>query len=384
MAVLTRQVIERAHHCLTEARRSDRIDIDLAIATLDVTGVSGEPEVGVTTLTQDALRGARSGVVRLDLDGVAGMADVVWLMARGLARLVVSPIDLSLIGLPPDHRPATATRALVTLRRQLGEEIARVAAAGHPSAGDEQLLGPVLDRVADLPAEPPILWIDHLESPRLTARHPVDVGQLLWDVRARQQRSSMRVVLSCRTVAVGVATDYDAAFYGDGTWLAVAPPGLATWETAVSGLWETRSGPAPDRSWLDALLQLTGGHVATTLLAVVETYCADSSSHPRSLLEQLTLRDDGLTARAVQHARSLHRLGSQVLVRIANGLGPYEEAGAANPQEINRAVRALHLGGLITQPKPRTWRITNPLVAARLNGARWPAPQALDERSDSN
>jgi hypothetical protein len=124
-----------------------------------------------------------------------------------------------------------------------------------------------------------------------------------------------------------------------------------------------------DDEWLRDLTEMTEQHPATTLLALALRATGKAASSPLALWQDMLPLDDGHTGRAVQHARSLHRLGGRILEQIAHGIGPYEDAARGSVQDINRAVRRLHQAGLIFQPKPRTWDVTNPLVAARLRGA---------------
>jgi hypothetical protein len=80
----------------------------------------------------------------------------------------------------------------------------------------------------------------------------------------------------------------------------------------------------------------------------------------------LANHDDGHTARALEHARTLHRLGAQVLVEIAHGRKPYGQPGlGSRPQEINRALQRLHSAGLPTNHGHGAWSVTNPLLAMR-------------------
>jgi hypothetical protein len=44
-----------------------------------------------------------------------------------------------------------------------------------------------------------LVWADHIESPRVTPRHPVDAGRILWGVRELHQRqTNVRILVSGR------------------------------------------------------------------------------------------------------------------------------------------------------------------------------------------
>jgi hypothetical protein len=143
-------------------------------------------------------------------------------------------------------------------------------------------------------------------------------------------------------------------------------PSTGVWASALNALNETPPSP----SWLLELARIVRGHPPTLMLALsLRTDAGFATRSPSELWEFMLALDDGLVEHTLRQARTLHRLGARTLVRIAKGIGPYEDAGtAARRKEINRAVRRLHESGLITQPRPRTWEITNPLIDGRLRG----------------
>lgn len=347
---------------LTHARTDDLERIRDGLRLGGVVGVHGEAEVGVTSLVAAVVRSSNSPCIRVDLDTATSEGDIAWQLARGLARLTLDPTALSLALLPDGLRPASADRAFVRFASQVGLEVADLARADD--APEDASVDPVLSALADLPSDRalPWLWIDHLGAPLVPSRHPLAVDELLWNVRALQQRRDAVVLLSGRRSATPVAFDANGAFHGDGLWVAVERPTFAVWS-------ETVDDPAP--RWLWELLELTRGHPATMLLGVALRKSGTlRDASPRETWDFLLGLDDGLLARAFDHARSLHRLGGETLERIARGLGPYEDAGTtARRKEVNRAVRRLHDTGLITQPRPRTWEITNPLIDGRLRHA---------------
>lgn len=361
-----------AARALTEARGIDRERIWTTIADRRVVGVYGEAETGKTSVIEAGLRGER--VARVDLDGAAGEAEVAWLLARALARFVALPLDLSLLHAPSDLQPARAKRVLVQLTETLGATVRDLALAEGPDRASADL-DEVLDHFDRLADSDTILWIDHLETPSLTPRHPVDVDSLLWRIRARGQRSEWRLLLSCRTPAVEIAASERGAYYLDGEWLRLVRPDRAIWRRVAS------QAGAPMGPELDPLLDLTQGHPRTTLLVLASTQ-DDRSAH--EAFADLISLDTGLAARAMQHAKTLHRLGGHVLTEVAAGRGPYQRlARYAATKDISLAVSRLHMAGLLTQPAPRKWLITNPLVAACLRGGLPREPEEEPENSDT-
>ncbi|MFL5846263.1 MAG: hypothetical protein ACJ762_16365 [Solirubrobacteraceae bacterium] len=367
------EAIPALHIALTAARRRDRALLDEALRRFGVTGVHGEAEVGITSLIAATIDDANHPVIRVDLDGATSADDVTWLLARGLARAVLGPTLSVLLG-PSEMRPTSAQQHYIQFAETVGSQIADLALSdqGMGSSVDAIQVLDVIGRVYEQSVQPPVLWIDHLQAPALTPRHPVDVDALLWNVRSVQQRFEMPVIISGHRMASPIAYRRSGAFHGDGQWVTIGRPGVEVWTATATALEDF----APTREWIAAMTEITHGHPATMLLALALN--VELGSRPPLELWRIMLSsDDGHVARAVQHARSLHRLGGRVLELIAIGIGPYEDAQTdARRKEIYRAVTRLHEGGLITQPRPRAWELTNPLLAGRLRGE---APTSTDD-----
>ena len=363
MVRLTRTV-PQLKDALSEARRSDLAQVDEGLRRFGFTGVHGEPEVGTTSVVEVAIARSNQKSIRVDLDGAASDADVAWMLAHGLARTVISPPTLSLLS-NPTMVPTEARRALVAFGERVGQRVADFAVADLPTQDvDVEEVLTAIARVWDQAPVPPILWIDHIQAPELTSRHPVDVDALLWNVRGLQQQMELPILVSGSKAVTQLAHGRSGAFHGDGVWVTLDRPGTSAWLHVAEALGTS----APPKEWVSEMATITHRHPATMLLALA--LYAELPKHARAPLElwQLMLSlDDGYAGRAVQHARSLHRLGGFVLDRIAHGVGPYEGAQTkAEQNDRNRAVNRLYEGGLITQPRARVWEVTNPLLAGRL------------------
>jgi hypothetical protein len=351
------------HVALSRARRDDVSRVSDALRSFGVTGVHGEPEVGVTSVVDDAIRRSDWACIRVDLDGVTSDGDVAALLARGLARLVVGDRELSLLS-APEIAPAHAQSAYVAFAERVGERVASLALAERPGADvsvDDVLTA--IARTYQRAPVAPILWIDHLQAPSLATRHPVDVDALLWNVRSFHQRTEFPILVSGSRAVTSIAHGADGAFYGDGVWVTLARPATTSW-------WEVAAAlpVPPSERWTTEMAHITHSHPGTMVLALaLRDELPESGRTPLDLWQRMLALDDGLVGRAVQHARSLHRLGGAVLDRIAHGARPYEGARTkAEQNDRNRAVRRLYEAGLITQPSPRRWEVTNPLLAGRL------------------
>ncbi len=187
----------------------------------------------------------------------------------GLAAIVApDPVALSLARLE-DQAPSQARRVIAELDAVLGLELASLALADEPAPDADALLKPALDALLAVPSRLDteiLVWLDHLQAPKLTQRHPIDVDALLWSLRARQRGSDrFRVILSTHTALVRPLTDPDSAFYGDGEWVQLDRPDKRHWVRVALELWQPSD--VPEMSWLHSLLAITDRHSATTLIA---------------------------------------------------------------------------------------------------------------------
>lgn len=360
---------------LLTARSAEAARIADALRSTRVLGVLGEAEVGKSETIRQAIGDAGldsdRAVVRLDLDGAASDGHVGFRLVKQLARNVLGPIEFSLLS-GDVLVPQRITHRRAELAELLGadglDEALREWPTGHLSAASA--MGAV-ERLAG--RRPVVLWMDHLEAPTLTPRHPLDLQRFLWGVRELLSEGiDLRVVLSARMAAEPDVLGPKAAFHQQGRWLTLDVPAPVSWRQVASEI-EVAPGLA------ERLAYSTGGHPATMQLALLHAAGEpDRRWQADDVLRDLVVRDDGLAGRAVQHARTLHRLGGQVLTQIAMGQRPYAglQRGSATSQEIRKVLNRLRLAGLLR--RSNGWRIVNPLVAMRLRGAVW-GPAGIDE-----
>ena len=351
------------HAALTGARRGDYEHIAEARRSFGFVGVHGEPEVGTTKVVENAIRFAGTGGIRVDLDIDTDEDGVAQSLARGLARQVLGTDALSQMA-APDLLPAWAQQRFVDLTERVGRPVAQL---GFDTEADPVPISAVMEAIAAVYEHEhrrPVLWIDSLQAPLVVSRHQVDVDALLWNVRATHQQIEMPVIVSSSRAASRVAHGKSRAFYGDGAWVTLGRPGLDVWQEVGRSL-----DPEPTATWIRQMAEITHAHPQSMLLALALRVTLPESWSPLELWQFMLSLDAGHTARAMQHARSLHRLGGDLFAGLSRGIGPYEGARTKAAQmERQRAVRRLHEGGLITQPRPRAWEITNPLLAGRLRG----------------
>ncbi len=370
--------MQQAHAALATSRSGEAQRIGEAVAKHGIVGLVGEAEVGKTQTIRQALSGlnSRAAIVYLDFDAVASEGHVGWQIAKQIARASTSGVDLSILSAGA-LVPARLEHTRIALAEILGVDGVDESLREWPSGAYGSLQGfEALERFA-LTREV-LVWADHIEAPRVTPRHPVDVGRLLWGVRElRQRQTSVHILVSGREGIRDVVTGPQAAFHQQGQWLTLDTPPASMWRDVAERL------KVPVRT-AQELTVLTGGHPQTMLVALT-TLAMRGDDLPRyggeQLLAELVAHDDGVAARAVQHARSLHRLGGQVLVQVARGQRPYGSAqrGAATTQEISKVLARLRLAGLLRHAD--RWEVVNPVVAIRARGTV-AEPARIDDWED--
>ena len=356
-----KEAIPRLQRELEIARLGESARIAEAIQVNRVVGVLGEGEVGKTETVGQAIGPSTPelAVIRLDLDGAAGNEHLAFRLAKQIAAAYLGASQFSTLKVGA-LVPASIEAGRLELAELIGLDGVDEALRDWPSGTyplERSLAG--LEGLAR--RREVILWIDHLEAPALTPRHPLDLDRFLWAIRELAQRvPSLKVVLSGRGAAEGRVLGPEAAFHQQGRWLTLDNPPPDTWQKMAGDL--RLPGPAATE-----LARLTGGHPATMLLALLRL-AEGREEGPHEVLRDLAGRHAGLTARAIQHAHSLHRLGGQAMVQVANGLGPYAmtQRGASPAQEIRKVLGRLQLAGLLRRDE--RWSVVNPLVAIGLRG----------------
>lgn len=354
----------QAHAALADRRAPEAEQIANAIREQRVLGVLGEAEVGKTQTVRQALMalGDEAHIVYLDLDAAASDEHVGFLLAKQVARAMLPGADLSLLSVGA-LVPARVERRRLALAQVLGIEGMEEALREWPS-GDYDSASGLRGVEAIAGQRDVVVWVDHVEAPRLTPRHPVDVGRLLWGMRELSQRQQrIRLVVSGREAGVDMLTGSRAAFHQQGRWMYLDAPRSSIWREVAQAV-EVLPRTAQE------LAALTGGHPQTVLLALATAKMAPTgkASRAEDLLRELAAHNDGQVAYAFEYARSLHRLGGQVLLQIARAQRPYAAAqrGRASTQEISKVLSRLRLAGLIRRVD--RWSLVNPLVAIRVRG----------------
>jgi hypothetical protein len=356
------------------------------IAEQPFTGLVGEAELGKSRILNAALRQLSSrqrAVVKLDLDGAWSPNRLAWQWALELARAAVGAVPIShLHSLDRSMWPASTRSAVLSLPGALGPETAALAQQPQPANGigrDEALQAPLQATLALAREREVILAIDHLETPSAAGLRSPDVAKLLWSIRAPAQHlKNLHVVVATRPAAQDLASGAQSAYHLLGRWLTIQPP-TAEEFAGATGM------PLP---WCDHVVAHTGGHPSSTMevLAELRTLTTDrgqilpdlptgySEKRAASLVEYAIVtvseRHVDLARRSIEHARSVHRLGSHLLAAVARGEGPYQATPEIPGSEVAKAMVRLHLNGLVRQRgSQRGWEPTDPRIRWALSGA---------------
>lgn len=364
--------VRRAHWGLEFARLEEAQRITEALQTSRVVGVLGEGEVGKTETVRQALGNSTPmhPIVGLDLDGAASEEHLAFLLVRQIATAALGAAEFSILKVGA-LIPSSTEAKRVGLAELLGVDGLEEALRDWPSGSYQ--LSQALAALERLTAQKKdtILWIDHLEAPGLTPRHPLDLDRVLWAIREMVQgQSDLGVLLSGREAVEGQILGSEAAFHQQGLWLSLDNPPPEVWREVATGM------KVPGETAM-RLAGLTGGHPETMLIALLSLMRGGSKRSAEDLLRDLASTSTALAARAMQHARSLHRLGGQVLIQVAMGKGPYaaSQRGESPPQEIRRVLGRLRQAGLIRHDDG--WTAVNPLIGIVLRG-EVPQAQAPD------
>jgi hypothetical protein len=361
-------LIIEAGQGLGEARAPEAGRIAEALQTNRILGILGEAEVGKTEVVRQALRSRPAGanLLLLDLDGAAGKEQLAFLMLKQIAAAFLGAPQFSVLSVGT-LVPASVESERVELARLIGVDGLDEALREWPS-GTFPLEKALAAVDAFARERDTILWVDHVEAPALTPRHPLDVDGVLWGLRATaQRRERLSLILSARSAFDTGLLGRDRAFYQQGRWLEIDNPAPPVWAQVGERL-------EVDSDLTAELFGLTRGHPGTMLRALPLAAATPGQRAAAEIIRDLASNSFPLAARATQHARSLHRLGSQVLLQLAMGRRPYaaDQKGASPAQEIRKVLGRLHLAGLIRHD-PGTWSVVDPLVGAVLRGEVHPA-----------
>ncbi len=188
-----------------EARQIRAAELPTGSSVSSVRRKSANPDIRQAVATG----GVR--VLRLDLRSAASEEHMAFMLAREMVNMIApghEPPRLAAVRCPP-RWSGPAPRLVEILGGGLQEALRRWPSGRFrlPAALES------LELLAD--SQEVLLWVDHLEAPRLSFRHPLKVGPLLWSIAELAERAAgLRLLLSGREAARPEVDGPRAAFEG--------------------------------------------------------------------------------------------------------------------------------------------------------------------------
>jgi hypothetical protein len=310
---------------------------------------------------------AHTGIV--DVDRCESTEELARRVLRASADALAG--DDRLLDIPEDRRTAAQHKRWLEVRRVLGKAFELLEGSTPGAAMDRKptrIVSHAMAALARGSASSPrrhalvMRGVDSLvEVPRSRFKDP---ARLLWSMRsAAQGAKEVLLVLTGGPASIELVSAHDAAFRGWGRTFQLKRFDAAELGAAISSdrgvdvavgrriaeLSEGLPGLA-DRLAERAVSELTASPQVDPVEAAWRGLLHDERSRCR------------LMARLIA---DLHRAALPVCRALASGGAPY---GAARSTEVTRALRLVYARGLCESPAPRTWRLTDPLLAAWLNG----------------
>jgi hypothetical protein len=325
---------------------------------------------------QEATEVAAAAVLRVggvngeaDLDGCVDDRDVARVIARAVTRAMLG--DDRLLDLPDDRRSPAQQRAWLDASRAFGslKDLPDLMNGGWP-AGHEpaRLIADVitaLGRAGQARQVLPTLALYAIDALIKVPRSRfTDPDGLLWAMRsAAQGAPRVTLLLVGGPAGIDLIEDPDAAFYGWGRPVQLTRLDDETLSDAIREDLALDPGVALRvAEFCDGLPRIARLLSNRLRLELAKPTSADpvGASWSQLLTEQAgSLR---VTTRLLS---DLHRVALPVCQALATGRAPY---AAAHSGEVTRALKLLRVHGICESPKPRTWRLTDPLLAAWLRG----------------
>ena len=352
--------------------------------------IAGPRRTGKTSVCEAALTLARSKgmyTVAVDLFRIPTAAQLAEALVTGtianrsaIRRLL--------------HRTRRAGRAVlgvaeqsaeIKIKSELGEDV-EIAFRPELAARDpDKYLTYALElpnRIAQIDGKHVIVFFDEFQelvNPRKPYGDPDRLTKRMRSVFQRSDEVSFLFAGSVESVMRDLFAPESKAFAQFGSFYTLAPIEADAWRVGLAERFAA-DGCEADADALDRLIELGELHPRATMLIAQKTHLVSIMLNERSIDLALVTQglalalegDAAVNEQAVERIRRAHKLGLVVARRIALGDEPYREL---DDREAHRAVTALRRGGFIEQPRPRRWRIVNPLLRRYLADLE-PAPIA--------
>lgn len=269
-------------------------------------------------------------------------------------------------------RDATAQTAISRYKEELGEELELAFTPGATRRDPERSLAYALSlpqRLAEVDGKRCVLFLDEFQEVAGPAAPYGDPDRFTKQLRAILQRSDRVTCVFAGSVDHLMRDLFaapDRALAQFGSFRSLSAISRDDWRLGL----EERAEQADCEllpEGLDAILEATGGHPRATMLVAREACRAArlQRRHDVGPIEVEAGMQSAMLADRLRHEQVLERIrlakhAQLVAMRIARGQPPYRDLAGT---QVQRALRALELAGLVEQPERRRWRISDPLLA---------------------
>jgi hypothetical protein len=270
-------------------------------------------------------------------------------------------------GLPSwaqDRRSVAEERSWLETCRAFGElDLPQLLGGGWPS---EHVPATVIDAsllaLSRSAVRRPVLALIAADSLVKVSRGRFDEPEaLLWTMRAAAQTApELTLLLAGGPATPDLIQSRDAAFYGWGRPVALARLDVRTLANAIRQDLHVDHGSALRVAELSEGLPRVARLVARWLRVELDEFVGGGD--PVSAAWMRLIDDQASSLRtSVRLLADLHRVALPVCQALAAGRPPYT---AGRSGEVTRALKLLRAHGVCETPRPRTWRLSDPVLAA--------------------
>ncbi len=316
-----------------------------------------------------------SRIAALDVTRCASTVAFCEEFARAVVSLYLG--DREWLEYPQDQWPDDVRDGLLQLGDLTGGGLIRAVTSPRSldSASAGELFAAAVDGLTRLAGSGVRTVIALLGADELVAsgagRGSLDgVHDLLWTFRGRLQHAIEEpgVLFAGSDIAGELTADERAAFFGWGATITLGIPARLK-ETVARTLAEDGLSQAIATRWATEVVERSKGSLPTAERLTALTVAESGAGTPEAVAVSRawrTLREmtDATYRQIARDLRSLHRLALPVALAIAKEQPPYGvDRFSSGP---NKALTRLHAAGFVVQHAPRSWRLTDPLLACWL------------------
>ncbi|HEY2767583.1 MAG TPA: ATP-binding protein [Solirubrobacteraceae bacterium] len=273
---------------------------------------------------------------------------------------------------------AAALTATVRARAELGDDLELAFRPGLANSDPDRYLTYALElpqRIAEADGRRLILFLDEFQEVASPRRPFGDPDRLTKRMRAIFQRSpsvSFLFAGSIEHLMRDLFVPEERGLSQFGSFYPLAPIAPESWSEGITARL-AEDVCTIDDSALERLIASGEGHPRTTMLIARWTHESSlvdgthklTETHVSTGIAAAQIADLPKHEQTLERIRSLGRHAQRIAVRVALGSQIYK---GLNAKVANGTLHALRDAGVVEQTKPRSWRVTDPLLRNFLAG----------------